>query len=148
MNLPIRILIADSDINFSQCLQMFLDKQPGLKVIAMVRDGQGAVDICKEVMPDVLLMDLHLPVLDSIRAIQAILDQNDRIRVLGLSSISNDRYAIEAIKAGASGYLDKDDSYAHYDTIAKAIQQVVKGEVLLNSALASSILKEFHRLSE
>jgi DNA-binding NarL/FixJ family response regulator len=148
MNLPIRVLIADNDIQFSQRLGMFLDNQPGIKVVAKVRDGQGAVDTSKEALPDVILMDLHLPVLDSIRAIRAILDQNDRIRILCFSSIQNDRYAIEAVKVGASGCLAKDDSKTNYEAIINAIQEVVEGEVLLNPALASSILKEFYRLAE
>jgi DNA-binding NarL/FixJ family response regulator len=147
MSLLIRLLIADSDVKFSRDLGRFLDKQPDIKVIGLVRDGQGVVNTCKETLPDIVLMDLHLPVLDSIRAIRAILEQNERIRIVSLSSVSNDRYAVEAIKAGASGYLNKDDETG-YDTIVEAIRQVANGEVLLNPDLASSILQEFHRFSE
>lgn len=147
MSLPIRLLIADSDISFSQGLRKYLDQQPDLKVVAVVRDGQGAVSSCKETLPDIVLMDLHLPVLDTIRAIQAILEQNERIKILGLSSLPNDRYAVEAIKAGASGCLDK-NGRANHNPIANAIRQVANGEVLLNPTLASSILKEFYRFSE
>ena len=147
MSLQIRVLIADSDINFSEKLRSYLDKQSGIKVISMVRDGQGAVQACREALPDMVLMDLHLPVLDSIRAIQTILAQNERIRILGMSSTPNDRYVVEAIKAGASGCLEKNGE-AHCNTIVEAIWQVVNGEVLLSPTLASSILQEFHRLSE
>jgi len=147
MSLAIRLLIADSDISFSQGLRKYLDQQPDMKVVAIVRDGQGAVSSCKEALPDIVLMDLHLPVLDTIRAIRAILQQNERIKILGLSSLPNDRYAVEAIKAGASGCLDKSDETSH-DPVAEAIRQVANGEVLLNPALASSILKEFYRFSE
>lgn len=143
---PIRILIADRDIKFSTKLQIFLDQQEGIKVIDIVRDGQGAVNICKDALPDVVLMDLHLPVLDSIRAVRSILAQNERIRILGLSSIPNDRYAVEAIKAGAYGIIEKNGE-ACYETILAAIQQVQSGEVLLDQKLASSILEEFDRLS-
>ena len=96
----IRILIADSDVNFSQSLQDFLRTQADMKVVNTLRDGQGAVDACKKELPDLILMDLHLPVLDSIRAIKSILAQNERIKVLVVSSIPNDRYAVEAVKAG------------------------------------------------
>jgi CheY-like chemotaxis protein len=147
MSLPIRVLIADSDVTFSANLERYLDKQQGLAVIDIVRDGQGAVNVCREALPDMVLIDLHLPVLDSIRAIRAILAQNEGIRILGMTAIPNDRYVVEAVKAGASGCLEKNCDI-HYHAIVQAIEQVVAGEVLLNPTLASSILQEFHRLAE
>jgi DNA-binding NarL/FixJ family response regulator len=146
-SLPIRILIADSDVTFSENLERYLDEQQGLAVVDVVRDGQGAVNVCREALPDMVLIDLHLPVLDSIRTIQAILAQNEGIRILGLTAIPNDRYAVEAVKAGASGCLEKNGDI-HCKVIVKAIEQVVAGEVLLNPTLASSILQEFYRLAE
>jgi DNA-binding NarL/FixJ family response regulator len=86
-------------------------------------------------------------VLDSIKAIQAILTQNERIRILGISTITNDRYAVEAIKAGARGYIERNGK-EDFEAIATAIRQVATGEVVLNPALASSILQEFYRLSD
>ena len=142
MSKPIRVLIADSDVEFSQNLKVFLDKQEDAKVIRTVRDGQGAVTECKEALPDVVLIDLHLPVLDSIKTIKSVVSQNEHIKILTVSAIPNDRYAIEAIKAGAHGYIEKNGS-ANYAEIVKAIRQVADGEVVLNSALASHILKEF-----
>ena len=147
MNLPIRILIADSDVDFSENLRRYLDEQPGLTVVDVVRDGQGTVNVCREALPDLVLIDLHLPVLDSIRVVQSILAQNDRIKILGLTSIPDDRYVVEAIKAGASGCLEKNGDIYH-NAILYAVEQVAEGEVLLNPTLASSILQEFHRLAE
>jgi DNA-binding NarL/FixJ family response regulator len=147
MSLPIRILIADNDVNFSESLGRLLDEQQGMTVVEIVRDGQGAVNCCRETWPDVVLMDLHLPVLDSVRAIESILTQNERIKILGLATDPDDRYAVEAIKVGASGCLEKHKGIQN-GTIVTAIRQVVEGDVLLNPALASSILQEFHRLSE
>ncbi len=147
MNKLIRILIADPDTDFSSNLAAYLNKQENIKAINTVRDGQGAVNVCKEALPDLVLMDLHLPVLDSIRAIQAILNQNERIRILGISAIPNDRYAVEAIKAGARGYIERNGK-EDLETIVAAIRQVATGEVVLNPALASSILQEFYRLAD
>jgi DNA-binding NarL/FixJ family response regulator len=146
MNRVIRILIADPDVKFTKKLQAFLDKQQDIKTVEVARDGQGAVKNCKEALPDLVLMDLHLPILDSIRAIQSILNQNERIRILGISTVANDRYAVEAIKAGARGCIErngKDD----FDSIVTAIRQVAAGEVVLNPTLASNILQEFYKLS-
>ncbi|MCK6627248.1 MAG: response regulator transcription factor [Anaerolineae bacterium] len=147
MDKQIRVLIAHPDKTFAKKLQAFLDKEENIKAIDLARDGQGVVNLCKTALPDLVLMDLHLPVLDSVRAIQAILAQNERIRILAISSRANDRYAVEAIKAGARGCIErngKDD----FGAIATAIRQVAKGEVILNPTLASNILQEFYRISD
>ena len=142
-----RIIIADKDIDFSNNLQKYLNQQEDINIIDLVQDGQGVVNACQEYLPDMVLMDLHLPVLDSIRAIQTILAQNEYIKILCMSSRANDRYAVEAVKAGACGFIEKNGEMT-YDTVIMAIQQVVNGEVLLSPGLASSILSEFHRLAE
>lgn len=142
MHKPIRILIADSDVRFSKHLKAFLDEQVDTKVIDIVRDGQGTVKACKESLPDVVVIDLHLPVLDSIKTIQSIVNQNEYIKILGISSIPNDRYAVEAVKAGASGYVEKNGG-SNYLEIMEAIRQIADGEVVLNSTLATYILQEF-----
>lgn len=147
MSKPIRILIADSDVKFSQNLRAFLATEKDILVVDTVRDGQGAVIASAKELPDLVLMDLHLPVLDSIRAVKSILAQNDRIKILGISSVANDRYAVEAIKAGACGYVSR-NGYTDYSGLAQAIRQVANGEVVLNSNLATSILKEFYKLVE
>ena len=148
MNQSIRVLIADRDINFSRDLQSFLDKQENIRVIGIAQDGQGAVNSCKTELPDLVLMDLHLPVLDSIKAIEAIVAQNERIKIVGISSTPDDHYALEAIKSGARGYIEKNGESDRYHAILKAIRQVAEGEVILNPMLASSILEEFCRLTE
>ncbi len=143
MNKRIRILIADSNLEYSKNLRIFLDNQEDINVVTVVRDGQGTVNACKDMLPDVVLIDLHLPVLDSVKTIQSILTQNEYIKILGVSSIPNDRYAIEAVKAGASGYIERNGSIDHME-IAHAIRQIAQGEVVLNSVLASRILQEFN----
>jgi DNA-binding NarL/FixJ family response regulator len=142
MSKPIRILIADNDPDFSKHLKSFLEQQEDLHVIEILRDGHGAVSACKDSLPDLVVIDLHLPVLDSIRTIQSILAQNDLVKILTISSVSNDRYAVEAIKAGARGFVEKNGAESLQE-IEIAIRQVATGEVVLNSALASRILREF-----
>ncbi len=147
MDQTLRILIADNDIDFAKQLKKSLDRCQDIKVVGIVRDGQGAVSSCRENNPDLVLMDLHLPVLDSIKAIKSIMSQNDRIKILTISSEPDDRYAIEAVKAGASGYVEKQNGLDTGD-MANTIRQVAEGDVTLNPALAVSILEEFHRLAE
>ncbi len=142
MTKTIRVLIADNNPQFLQQLALFLEQQDGISVVYTARDGQGAVDACRESLPDLAVIDLHLPVLDSIRAIKLIVAQNEHIKILGISETPNDRYAIEAVKAGASGFVRKNDPLS-YPEIASAIRQVAQGEVVLNPVLASNILEEF-----
>ncbi|MBN1218557.1 MAG: response regulator transcription factor [Anaerolineae bacterium] len=145
MSQPIRILIADSDTDFATNLQQTLGCREDLQVVEIVRDGMGAVDRCKELCPDLVLMDLHLPVLDSIKTIQQIVAYNERVRILTTSAIPGDRYALEAVKAGACGYVEKNGDE---ETLVDTIRQVASGDVSLNPALAVSILEEFHRIAE
>lgn len=146
MGKSIRLLIADNDLDFIDRVQTFLGSQADINVVDVVRDGWGAINRCKETLPDLVLMDLHLPVLDSIKAIRSIVEQNERIRILVTSTIPDDRYALEAVKVGAYGYVNKGDE-VDYDLIADSIRRVAKGEVLVNQALAISILSEFQRLT-
>ena len=147
MSKSIRLLIADSDIDFADRLRAMLHEQTDIKVVEIVRDGQGAVNGCKLILPDLILMDLRLPMLDSVRAIQSIAAENKRIKVLVTSAMANDPYAVEAIKVGASGYIEKNGDNNN-EAIIEALQQVAAGEALMNPALASSILEEFHRLTD
>lgn len=142
MSKPIRLIVADNDTKFSRSLKLFLDEREDIKVINIVRDGQGIVNACKEMLPDIVLMDLHLPVIDSIRAIQKILAQNKFAKILVISSTPNDRYALEAIKAGAFGFIEKSE-HEDFQDIVQAIHQIAGGEVFVNPALASHILREF-----
>lgn len=146
MNRPIRVVLADRDPGFTESLGRYLDQQPHIKLVAVARDGQGAVDACREFMPDVALLDLHLPVLDTVRAIAAIIEHNQRVKVLALTENPEDRYTVEAVKAGASGCLEKSEQ-EDYHKIVSAIQNVLEGEVLISPRLASSILEEFQRIS-
>jgi DNA-binding NarL/FixJ family response regulator len=143
MSQPVRILIADNDINFAQSLKRALEQQADLQVVNIARDGQGVVNSCQEMRPDVVLLDLHLPVLDSVKAIQRMVAQHDDLRILTMSALVNDHSALEAVKAGACGYIEKESPV---DVMANTIRQVAGGEVCVNPALAASILEEFHRL--
>ena len=93
-------------------------------------------------LPDIILADLHLPVVDSVRAIQLIIAQNEFAKILVVSADPNDRYAIEAVKAGACGYAVKRGAES-YREINSAIHQIATGEVVLNPTLASQVLREF-----
>lgn len=140
-------MIADHDWDFTQSLSCFLGQYDEFKIVATAHDGPGVLTGCRDTLPDVVLMGLHLPVLDSVRTIRAVLAQNDRVKILGLAAGPDDRYAVEAVKAGALGCVEKQGQNGCL-AIVEAIRQVVDGDVLLNPALASSILQEFHRIAQ
>ena len=139
---PVRIVIADHQQEYLEQLQPFLEAQGDIRVVRVARDGQGAIEACQETLPDLILIELHLPVLDGVKATKNIVEKFRQIRVLGTSAIPNDRYAVEAVKAGASGYVKKNGP-ASFQEIAGAIRQIAAGEVVLDAVLAAHILQEF-----
>jgi DNA-binding NarL/FixJ family response regulator len=141
MNKVIRILIADNNPDYARPLEQYLNEQGDFQVVGAVRDGEGALQAYKECLPDLVLIDLHLPVLDSIRTIKALMTDFEGVHILGVSDLASDRYAVEAVKAGAQGYIKKDPH--NYAEIAGAVRQIAAGEVVLTSTLASHILQEF-----
>ncbi|GAB4464535.1 MAG: hypothetical protein Kow0031_41920 [Anaerolineae bacterium] len=144
MHKILRVLIADNNLEYLEQFQAYLERQQDITVVSTVRDGHGAVKACREIMPDLAVIDLHLPVLDSVRAIKSIIAENEHIRILGISAVANDRYALEAVKAGALGYVKKNGP-AGFGQITQAIRQLASGEVIIDPNLAASILQEFSR---
>lgn len=144
MSKPIRVLVADYNPESAAHLSEFLNQQAGICVVSTVRDGQGVLHQCTETLPDVVVIDLHLPglELDSVKTIKAGNLQNRNIKFLAISGQADDRYAVEAVKAGATGYVSVNKP-AGYAGIVSAIHQIANGEVVLDSMLASHILQEF-----
>jgi DNA-binding NarL/FixJ family response regulator len=142
MNQAIRILIVDNDVVFAYSLQRLLEQNNQMQVVAVVRDGASAITSCLETQPDVVLLDLHLPDKDSISTIQRLLAWNEHLKILTTSPLVNDPFAIEAVKLGAGGYVDKTCD----EKMVNTIRQVAGGDVAVNPALAASILEEFHNL--
>jgi DNA-binding NarL/FixJ family response regulator len=138
----VRVVLADHHEQYLDSLQAFLREQDDIQVIFVTHDGQGAVDACNDMLPDVVLLDLRLPVLDGVRATRSIVALHTQTQVLGTSAVPQDHYAVEAIKAGARGYVRKNGPDS-FQQIANAIRQIAAGEVVLDADLATYILNEF-----
>jgi two-component system, NarL family, response regulator LiaR len=137
--MAIRILIADDHSVVRQGLRMFLGLDPELEVIGEARDGAEALLRAHELHPDVVLIDLLMPVMDGIAAIGAIRRELPDIEVIALTSVLDDSSVIGAVRAGAIGYLLKD---TEADDLCRAIKAAAAGQVQLSPKAAARLMRE------
>jgi NarL family two-component system response regulator LiaR len=135
----IRVLVADDHAVVRQGLRTFLELQEDIHVVADVADGEQALEAVAEHDPDVVLMDLVLPVVDGVEAIRRISAERPGIRVIALTSFLDDDKLFPAVRAGAAGYLLKD---VEPQELVKAIRTVHAGEALLHPAVAARLMEE------
>ena len=140
---PIRVLIADDHRLFRQGLRQICETVGGFEVVGEAENGQVAVELAHQLKPDVILMDINMPVLDGVQATSFIAENTPAVRVIILTMYRQDRYVFEAIKAGARGYLLKD---IDEEELVKAVRVVQQGEALIDPGLAAKLLNEFRRM--
>jgi DNA-binding NarL/FixJ family response regulator len=141
----IRVLICDDHALFRRGLTMVLAEEDDIEVVGEAEDGDSAVAVATDLVPDVVLMDVRMPKRSGIEATRAIAEAvpSARIVMLTVSDEEDDLY--EAIKAGATGYLLKEISI---EEVASAIRAVVSGQSLITPSMASKLLTEFSSLSK
>lgn len=137
--MTIRILIVDDHSVVRQGLRMFLSLDDELEIIGEAEDGQEAIQRAHELRPDVVLMDLLMPVMNGITAIKQIRAQMPEIEIIALTSVLEDESVVEAIKAGAIGYLLKDTKS---DDLCRAIKAAAAGQVQLSPQVAARLVRE------
>ncbi len=137
--MPIRILLADDHLVVRQGLRMFLSEDPEMDVVGEASDGAEAVRLANELKPDVVLMDMLMPVMDGIAATAEIRHGLPGTEVIALTSVLEDSAVIGAVKAGAIGYLLKD---AEPDELRTAIHAAAEGRVHLTSKAAARLVRE------
>jgi NarL family two-component system response regulator LiaR len=141
----IRILIVDDHEVVREGLRGFLKSQPEFLIAGEAENGQEAVNLARSLLPDVILMDVVMPVMDGITATKNIINENPSARILVLTSFAEDDKVFPAVKAGALGYLLKDSSPSD---LLEAIRQVSLGESVLHPSIARKVLREINRSSE
>ena len=137
--MPIRILIADDHSVVRQGLRMFLGLDPELEIIGEAADGAEAVKMAHALNPDVVLMDMLMPVMGGIEATQTIRRQLPDTEVIALTSVLDDGSVVGAVKAGAIGYLLKD---TQADELCRAIKAAAAGQVQLSPQAAARLMRE------
>jgi len=139
MSEAIRVYITDDHQIVRRGIRQLLSTEAGIEVVGEASNGKDAVADMDKLKPDIVLMDLVMPVMDGIEAIRQIKAGHPSIQILVLTSFATDDKVFPAIKAGALGYLIKDTSP---DELISAIHQVHKGEPTLHSSIAQKLLKE------
>jgi len=138
------VLIADDQALVRVGLRKILEAEPDTTVVGEAADGEDAVREARQLRPDVMLMDIRMPVLDGIEATRRIVRDQPTTRVLILTTFGLDNYVYDALRAGASGFMLKD---APPEEIAAAVRIVASGEALLAPAITRAVIEEFARQS-
>ncbi|MFI9720057.1 response regulator [Streptomyces sp. NPDC052396] len=142
----LRVLIADDQMMVREGFTVLLDAQPGIKVVGQAVDGADAIAKVAELAPDVVLMDIRMPVLGGIEATRRLTaPAGSTVKVLMLTTFDVDEYVYEALRAGASGFLLKDASAGE---LAHAVRVVAAGEALLAPNITKRLIAEFSRVTD
>ena len=139
----LRILIADDHGIVRTGLKLLLERVADMQVVGEAADGREAVKLAKELQPNIVIMDIGLPILNGLDAATQIIHENERTRVIFLSMHADESYVARALDAGARGYLLKDDAD---DDIERAIRTVATGRPFFSSSISQSLLEDYMRL--
>jgi DNA-binding NarL/FixJ family response regulator len=141
----VRVLLVDDQSLFREALGTLLGVREQVEVVGEAADGAEAVSQAAMVHPDVVLMDLHMPVLDGIAATRRLRVEQPQVRVLALTTFDDDQDVFEALRAGAVGYLLKDVSA---DRLVEAILAAARGESVLQPSVAAKVVARFAQLPD
>jgi DNA-binding NarL/FixJ family response regulator len=142
--MAVRVLLVDDQALFREGLETLLSVHQDIQVVGQAGNGQEAVEISTKVQPDVVLMDVRMPVLDGVRATYLLQQCVPQSRVIVLTTFDDDEYVFDALRAGAVGYLLKDVASAQ---LVEAIRATARGESILGPSVAAKVIAEFSRVS-
>ena len=142
--MKIRILLADDQALFREGLRMLLSSQPDFEVVGEAADGQEALRLAAKLRPQIVLMDMRMPVLDGVEATRRLRETQPGCRVIVLTTFDDDALVFEGLRAGAVGYLLKAVSTPR---LLEAIHAVARGESILEPSVTAKVVTEFARLA-
>lgn len=142
---PIRVLLVDDQPLFREGVHTLLSLQPDLEVVGEAGNGEEALRLAARLRPDVVLMDLQMPVLDGVEATRRLRLTQPDCRVIALTTFDDDEYVFEGLRAGAIGYLLKDTPSVK---LLEAIRAAARGESFLQPSIAAKVVAEFSRLAD
>ena len=139
------ILLVDDHAIIRQGLCSLLEKQPDIEVIAEANNGRKALELVRQLMPDIVIMDVTMPGLNGIEATRQIYSQLPQVKVIALSIHSNRRFISDMLRAGAAGYILKE---CLFDELVQAIQAVAAGDTYLSPRITGVVVEDYiNRLS-
>ncbi len=138
---PIRVLLADDHTLMRAGVRALLEKLPGMEVVGEADDGRGVLSLVTMQQPDVVLMDIAMPGLNGLEALDRMTREFPDVRVIILSMHNSEEYVWRALKSGAAGYLLKKSATAELET---ALQRVVEGDIYLSREISTQLVKKFH----
>ena len=136
------VLLVDDQALVREGMAMVLGQEPGLRIVGEAEDGRAGVQLARLHRPDVVLMDVRMPVLDGIAATREIVTQRPETRVLILTTFDLDEYAFDGLRAGASGFLLKDVSSAE---LVRAVRTVAAGEAVVSPRITRTLLDRYQQ---
>jgi DNA-binding NarL/FixJ family response regulator len=141
----IKLLLVDDQALFREGLHTLLSVQPDLEVVGEAANGNEALTMAAALLPDVVLMDLRMPVLDGVAATRQLHAAQPECRIIILTTFDADEYVFDGLRAGAIGYLLKD---VPSEKLVEAIRTAVRGETFLQPSVAAKVVAEFTRLTQ
>ncbi len=138
--MPTRVLLVDDHAIIRQGLASLLEKQPDIEVVGSVEDGRKAVDIARELAPDLVIMDISMPNLNGIDATRKIIGEMGDVKIIALSIHSSRHFVAEMLKAGASGYILKE---CLFDELVEAIKTVLNGGTYLSPRITGVVIDDY-----
>jgi two-component system nitrate/nitrite response regulator NarL len=141
---PIKVLIVDDHTLFRKGMISLLQQQQGIDLVGEASDGEEGIRLATTLTPDVILMDVQMPGVNGLQAVQAIREAHPEARIIMLTVSEEDDDLFSAVKAGARGYLVKNIGP---DQLIKAIYRVAEGEAVIPNVMASKLLTEFGRMA-
>ena len=139
----IRVLLVDDQALFREGLRILVSLHEDIEVVGEAGDGREALAAAASLRPDVVLMDLRMPVLDGVAATRLLRESHSPARVIILTTFDDDELVFDGLRAGAIGYLLKDVSS---DKLVEAVRAAARGESFLQPSIAAKVLAEFSRL--
>jgi DNA-binding NarL/FixJ family response regulator len=138
----IRVLLADDQSLVLAGLRTILSAEPDIDVVGQARDGHEAVSIARDLLPDLVLMDIRMPRLDGLAATRELLATTPAVRVIMLTTFDLDEYVYEALRAGASGFLVKD---LPDDQLVAGVRAAARGDTLLAPSVTRRLIEAYTR---
>jgi two-component system response regulator NreC len=144
--MSIRIILAENHTIVREGLRSLIAEQPGMEVVAEAEDGQAAVELVQELVPDVVIMDVNMPGTNGITATHQVMAGYPDVKVIALSVYGDKRFVMSMLDAGAAGYVLKDSAF---EELARAIKAVVAGNTYLSPEVTGIVIEAYrHRWVE